>query len=61
MRGSYINNYSGDNVNSTTYGAWTYLYLSNRRTDGLTSGPRLADNPRAGGRPQSAPERSRRW
>jgi hypothetical protein len=29
MRSSYINNYSGDNVNTTTYGSWKYLYFSN--------------------------------
>ncbi|WP_327409490.1 Ig-like domain repeat protein [Streptomyces sp. NBC_01281] len=29
MRSSYINNSSGDNVNSTTYGSWKYLYFSN--------------------------------
>ncbi|MEU6535798.1 Ig-like domain repeat protein [Streptomyces sp. NPDC047000] len=29
MRSSYINNASGDNVNTTTYGSWKYLYFSN--------------------------------
>lgn len=29
MRSSYINNSSGDNVNTTTYGSWKYLYFSN--------------------------------
>ncbi|MGW0995082.1 YncE family protein [Streptomyces sp. NPDC002523] len=29
MRSSYINNTSGDNVNTTTYGSWKYLYFSN--------------------------------
>jgi hypothetical protein len=29
VRSSYINNSSGDNVNSTTYGSWKYLYFSN--------------------------------
>ncbi|MGW3663943.1 YncE family protein [Streptomyces sp. NPDC005141] len=29
IRSSYINNSSGDNVNSTTYGSWKYLYFSN--------------------------------
>ncbi|MEU6676993.1 Ig-like domain repeat protein [Streptomyces sp. NPDC046925] len=29
MRSAYVNGSSGDNVNSTTYGAWKYLYWSN--------------------------------
>ncbi|WP_093719846.1 YncE family protein [Streptomyces sp. DI166] len=29
MRSAYINGSSGDNVNSTTYGTWKYLYFSN--------------------------------
>ncbi|WP_448320710.1 YncE family protein [Streptomyces sp. CO7] len=29
VRTSYINNSSGDNVNSTTYGSWKYLYFTN--------------------------------
>lgn len=29
MRSAYINGGSGDTVNSTTYGAWKYLYFSN--------------------------------
>jgi hypothetical protein len=29
VRASYINNSSGDNVNTTTYGSWKYLYFSN--------------------------------
>ncbi|MFF3452377.1 YncE family protein [Streptomyces sp. NPDC002667] len=29
MRSSYENEYSGDNVNSTTHGSWKYLYFSN--------------------------------
>ncbi|MFE6482570.1 YncE family protein [Streptomyces sp. NPDC057757] len=29
MRSTYVNNGSGDTVNSTTYGAWKYLYFSN--------------------------------
>ena len=29
MRSTYVNGSSGDNVNSTTYGAWKYLYFSN--------------------------------
>ncbi|MEV6115141.1 Ig-like domain repeat protein [Streptomyces sp. NPDC052109] len=29
MRSSYVNNSSGDNVNTTTYGSWKYLYFSN--------------------------------
>ncbi|MGW0574451.1 YncE family protein [Streptomyces sp. NPDC002920] len=29
MRSVYVNGSSGDNVNSTTYGAWKYLYFSN--------------------------------
>jgi hypothetical protein len=29
VRSSYINNSSGDNVNTTTYGSWKYLYFSN--------------------------------
>nr|WP_210539292.1 hypothetical protein [Streptomyces sp. LBUM 1488] len=28
MRSVYIKGSSGDNVNSTTYGAWKYLYFS---------------------------------
>ncbi|MGW3265562.1 YncE family protein [Streptomyces sp. NPDC001056] len=28
-RSSYIDNSSGDNVNTTTYGSWKYLYFSN--------------------------------
>ncbi|GGZ35302.1 hypothetical protein GCM10010365_65160 [Streptomyces poonensis] len=28
MRSAYVNGSSGDNVNSTTYGAWKYLYFS---------------------------------
>ncbi|WP_409470858.1 YncE family protein [Streptomyces sp. HC307] len=29
MRSVYVNGSSGDNVNSTTYGSWKYLYFSN--------------------------------
>ncbi|MGW0928302.1 YncE family protein [Streptomyces sp. NPDC002644] len=29
VRTSYINNSSGDNVNSTTHGSWKYLYFTN--------------------------------
>ncbi|MFI7499310.1 YncE family protein [Streptomyces sp. NPDC049687] len=29
VRSVYVNGTSGDNVNSTTYGAWKYLYFSN--------------------------------
>ncbi|MFF3886924.1 Ig-like domain repeat protein [Streptomyces sp. NPDC001914] len=29
IRSSYINEHSGDTVNSTTYGSWKYLYFSN--------------------------------
>ncbi|GII53737.1 hypothetical protein Pth03_21260 [Planotetraspora thailandica] len=29
VRSSYINESSGDNVNSTTHGAWKYIYFSN--------------------------------
>ncbi|MFJ8111204.1 Ig-like domain repeat protein [Streptomyces sp. NPDC096132] len=29
VRSVYVNGSSGDNVNSTTYGAWKYLYFSN--------------------------------
>jgi hypothetical protein len=29
MRSVYVNGSSGDTVNSTTYGAWKYLYFSN--------------------------------
>ncbi|MFE1442972.1 hypothetical protein [Streptomyces sp. NPDC058739] len=29
MRSAYVNGTSGDSVNSTTYGAWKYLYWSN--------------------------------
>ncbi|WP_151773555.1 YncE family protein [Streptomyces abyssomicinicus] len=29
VRTNYINNSSGDNVNSTTYGSWKYLYFTN--------------------------------
>ncbi|MEV5607840.1 Ig-like domain repeat protein [Streptomyces sp. NPDC052225] len=29
VRSAYINDSSGDNVNSTTYGTWKYLYFSN--------------------------------
>ncbi|CAM5425462.1 hypothetical protein STANM309S_00187 [Streptomyces tanashiensis] len=29
VRSAYINGSSGDSVNSTTYGAWKYLYFSN--------------------------------
>ncbi|MFD5817247.1 Ig-like domain repeat protein [Streptomyces sp. NPDC127038] len=29
VRSAYINDASGDNVNSTTYGAWKYLYFTN--------------------------------
>ncbi|GGV50350.1 hypothetical protein GCM10010277_45210 [Streptomyces longisporoflavus] len=29
MRSTYVNGSSGDNVNSTTYGAWKYLYWAN--------------------------------
>ncbi len=29
MRSVYVNSSSGDTVNSTTYGAWKYLYFSN--------------------------------
>jgi hypothetical protein len=28
VRSSYINNSSGDNVNTTTYGSWKYLYFT---------------------------------
>jgi len=29
MRSTYVNSSSGDTVNSTTYGAWKYMYFSN--------------------------------
>ncbi|WP_284116739.1 hypothetical protein [Streptomyces fragilis] len=29
VRSNYINSSSGDNVNSTTYGSWKYLYFTN--------------------------------
>ncbi|MGW3741722.1 hypothetical protein ACWD62_14150 [Streptomyces sp. NPDC005146] len=29
MRSVYVNGSSGDNVNTTTYGSWKYLYFSN--------------------------------
>lgn len=53
MRASYVNDSSGDTVNSTTYGVWTYFYFTREHEPAGTGGramrgPSACRSPRVG-------------